>query len=171
MQSIKQLSIGLRNRAENRAYSGRVLLDELRLDEARNDPGLAAYAHLNTKLADFANLGGNVLWRQENFRSFTGQGGNSTDREAALSVSTNAQKLLPSSWGFLIPLKVNLSRTTSLPRFGPGSDVELTAEEKHRTAGRPLQGILRCVDQPTAGQKLPLALDPRPDEPAAVAFA
>ena len=130
MQSIKQLSVGLRNRAENRAYSGRVLLDELRLDEARNDPGLAAYAHLNTKLADVASLGGNVLWRQENFRSFTGQGGNSTDREAALSVSTNAQKLLPSSWGFLIPLKVNLSRTTSLPRFGPGSDVELTAEEK-----------------------------------------
>ena len=130
MQSIKQLSIGLRNRAANRAYSGRVFLDELRLDEARNDPGLAAYAQLNTKLADFANLGGNVLWRQENFRSFTGQGGNSTDREAALSVSTNAQKLLPSSWGFLIPVKVNLSRSTSLPRFGPGSDVELTAEEK-----------------------------------------
>ena len=130
MQSIKQLSIGLRNRAANRAYSGRVLLDELRLDEARNDPGLAAYAQLNTKLADFASLGGNVLWRQENFRSFTGQGGNSTDREAALSVSSNAQKILPSSWGFLIPLKVNLSRTTSLPRFGPGSDVELTDEEK-----------------------------------------
>ncbi len=130
MQSIKQLSIGLRNRATNRAYSGRIFLDELRLDEARNDPGLAAYAQLNTKLADFANLGGNVLWRQENFRSFTGQGGNSTDREAALSVSTNAQKLLPSSWGFLIPIKVNLSRSTSLPRFGPGSDVELTAEEK-----------------------------------------
>ena len=130
MQSIKQLSIGLRNRAANRAYSGRIFLDELRLDEARNDPGLAAYAQLNTKLADFANLGGNVLWRQENFRSFTGQGGNSTDREAALSVSTNAQKLLPSSWGFLIPVKVNVSRSTSLPRFGPGSDVELTAEEK-----------------------------------------
>ena len=130
MQSIKQLSVGLRNRAENRAYSGRVLLDELRLDEARNDPGLAAYAQLNTKLADVASLGGNVLWRQENFRSFAGQGGNSTDREAALAVTTNAQKLLPSSWGFLIPLKVNLSRTTSLPRFGPGSDVELTAEEK-----------------------------------------
>ena len=130
MQSIKQLSVGLRNRAENRAYSGRVLLDELRLDEARNDPGLAAYAQLNTKLADVASFGGNVLWRQENFRSFTGQGGNSTDREAALAVTTNAQKLLPSSWGFLIPLKVNVSRTTSLPRFGPGSDVELTAEEK-----------------------------------------
>ena len=130
MQSIKQLRIGLRNRAANSAYSGRVFLDELRLDEARNDPGLAAYAHLNTKLADVANLSGNALWRQENFRSFTGQGGNSTDRETALSVSSNAQKILPSSWGFLIPVKVNLSRTTSLPRFGPGSDVELTPEEK-----------------------------------------
>lgn len=130
MQSIKQLSIGLRNRATSRAYSGRVFLDELRLDEARNDPGLAAYARLNTKLADFMSIDGNVLWRQEDFRTFAGSGGNSTDREAAMSASSNVQKFLPGSWGFSIPVKVNLSRVVSLPRFGPGSDVELTAEEK-----------------------------------------
>ena len=93
MQSIKQLSIGLRNRAANRAYSGRIFLNELRLDEARNDPGLAAYAHLNTKLADFANLGGNVLWRQENFRSFTGQGGATarTSRSRAVGLHQRAK--------------------------------------------------------------------------------
>ncbi len=130
MQSIKQLSIGLRNRADNRRYSGRVFLDELRLDEARNDPGLAAYAKFNTKLADFMNIDGNVLWRQEDFRTFAGSGGNSTDREAGMSASSNMQKLLPGSWGFSVPVKVNLNRVVSLPRFGPGSDVELTSEEK-----------------------------------------
>ncbi|HIL10550.1 MAG TPA: cell surface protein SprA [Candidatus Latescibacteria bacterium] len=130
MQSIKQLSIGLRNRADNRRYSGRVFLDELRLDEARNDPGFAAYAKFNTKLADFMNIDGNVLWRQEDFRTFAGSGGNSTDREAGMSASSNMQKLLPGSWGFSVPVKVNLNRVVSLPRFGPGSDVELTSEEK-----------------------------------------
>ena len=130
MQSIKQLSIGLRNRADSRPYSGRVFLDELRLDEARNDPGLAAYAKLNTKLADFMNVDGHVLWRQEDFRTFAGSGGNSTDREATMSASSNMQRLLPGSWGFSVPVKVNLSRRVSLPRFGPGSDVELTSEEK-----------------------------------------
>ena len=130
MQSIKQLSIGLRNRADNRPYSGRVFLDELRLDEARNDPGLAAYAKLNTKLADFMNVDGHVLWRHEDFRTFAGSGGNSTDREATMSASSNMQRLLPGSWGFSVPVKVNLSRRVSLPRFGPGSDVELTSEEK-----------------------------------------
>ena len=130
MQSIKQLSIGLRNQAANNAYSGRVFLDELRLDQARNDPGLAAYARLNTKLADFMNVDGNVLWRQEDFRTFAGSGGNSTDREAGMSASSNMQKFLPGSWGLSVPIKVNLSRSVSLPRFGPGSDVELTSDEK-----------------------------------------
>ncbi|MBN62269.1 MAG: cell surface protein SprA [Gemmatimonadetes bacterium] len=130
MQVVKQLSIGLRNRASSRVYSGRIFLDELRLDEARNDPGLAAFARLNTKMADFMSVDGNVLWRQEDFRSFAGSGGNSTDREAAMSASSNAQKILPGGWGFSIPVKVNLSRGVSLPRFGPGSDVELTPEQK-----------------------------------------
>ncbi len=130
MQSIRQLSIGVRNRGGNLAYSGRIFVDELRLDEARNDPGIAAYARVTTKLADFMNLDSQVEWRQQNFRSFSGAGGNSTDQNASVQATTQLHQLLPGSWGFSMPLKVNLSRAISLPRFGPGSDVELTKEEK-----------------------------------------
>ena len=53
-----------------------------------------------------------------------------------MSASSNIQKLLPGGWGFSIPVKVNLSRAVSLPRFGPGSDVELTPEEKREQQAR-----------------------------------
>ncbi len=130
MQSIKQLSIGLRNRGENQPYSGRLFVDELRLDQARNDPGVAAYARVNTKLADFMNVDSQVEWREEDFRTFNGTGGNSTDQSASMQATTQMHQLLPGSWGFSIPVKVNMSRSQSLPRFGAGADVELTKEEK-----------------------------------------
>jgi cell surface protein SprA len=130
MQSIKQLRIGLRSRASTNVYNGRIFLDELRLDGARNDPGVAAYAHINTKLADFMNVDTQVEWKQEDFRSFSGTGGNSTDQSAGVQVTTQVHQFLPGSWGISMPLKVNVNKSQSLPRFGPGADVELTSEEK-----------------------------------------
>jgi len=134
MQQIKQLSIGLRNRGEQ-AYSGRVFVDELRLEEARNDPGVAAYARVNTQLADFMNLDSQVQWRGETFRNVTGGGGNSTDLSTSLQASAQLHQFLPGRWGFSIPVKMNFSRTENLPRFGPNSDVELTKKEKREQMG------------------------------------
>ena len=130
MQSIRQLSIGVRNRGRNKALTGKVFVNELRLDEARNNVGLAAFARVNTKLADFINLDTQVEWKEQDFRSVNSDGGNSADHGASIQATTQLHKLLPGSWGLSIPLKVNLNRSTSLPRFGPGSDVELTKKEK-----------------------------------------
>ncbi|MEW6755739.1 MAG: cell surface protein SprA, partial [Candidatus Latescibacterota bacterium] len=130
MQQIKQLSIGLRSRAGSQRYSGRVFADELRLDEARNDAGVAAFARLNAQLADFANLDTDVEWRQDDFRTPMGTGGSSTDLEAGVQTSVQLHQFLPGSWGLSIPAKVQLRQGVSLPRFGPNSDVELTAVEK-----------------------------------------
>ena len=60
MQQIRQLSIGLRNRSDMQIYSGRVFVDELRLDEARNDAGVAAYFKVNTNLIN--NFLENIIW-------------------------------------------------------------------------------------------------------------
>jgi hypothetical protein len=130
MQSIRQLSIGIRNRGENKALTGRIYVNELRLDEARNNVGMAAFARVNTKLADFINLDTQVEWKEQDFRSVSSDGGNSADHGASIQATTQLHRLLPGSWGLSIPLKVNLNRSTSLPRFGPGSDVELTMAEK-----------------------------------------
>ncbi|SVC67356.1 uncharacterized protein METZ01_LOCUS320210, partial [marine metagenome] len=130
MQQIKQLTVGVRNRSVVQSYSGRALVDELRLEEARNDAGFAAYARVNTELADFMNLDGTVEWRGENFRTISSTGRKSSDFKTNLNTTTNAQKLLPGSWGFSVPIRATFSRSESLPRFGPNSDVELTSEQK-----------------------------------------
>ena len=130
MQQIRQLTIGLRNRSDKEAYTGRVYVDELRLDAARNDPGLAAYFKVNTNLADLMNVDSEVTWQEEDFRTLKSTGRNSSDLKTALNTKTQLDRLLPGRWAVDLPLRANYSRSKSLPRFGPNSDVELTASEK-----------------------------------------
>ena len=136
MQQIRQLAIGVRNRSALRSYSGRLFTDELRLDEARNDPGLAAYARVNSSLADFVNVDASVDWQGENFRTITNTGRKQSDFRTSLNTTTNLHKFLPGSWGFSIPVKATYSRNQSLPRFGPNSDVELNPQEKQEQKSR-----------------------------------
>ena len=132
MQQIRQLSIGLRNRSDMQIYSGRVFVNELRLDEARNDPGIAAYFKVNTNLADFMNVDAEVTWREEDFRTINDTGRNSSDLSTNFNTKTQLDRFLPGRWAFSMPLRVKFSRTESLPRFGPNSDVELTKTQKQQ---------------------------------------
>ena len=130
MQQVRQLRVGLRNRSDGASFTGSVYVDELRLDRARNDPGAAAYARVNTQLADFMDVDASVDWRAENYRTITSTGRKSSDMRTNLSTTTHLDKLLPGSWGFSVPVKYTLNRSLSLPRFAPNSDVELTPAEK-----------------------------------------
>ena len=139
MQQIRQLTMGVRNRGGRvREYSGQVYADELRLDEARNDPGMAAFARVNTKLAGFMDVDGQVEWQAENFRTLANTERRSSDTKVNLTTTANAHKFLPGSWGFSIPVKATINRSLSLPRFGPNSDVELDniARDTLRTESR-----------------------------------
>ena len=130
MQQVRQLRLGLRNRSDRSSFTGAVYVDELRLDKARNDPGAAAYARVNTQLADFMDVDASVDWRAENYRTITNTGRKSADMRTSLSTTTHLNRFLPGSWGFSVPVKFTLGRSLSLPRFAPNSDVELTSAEK-----------------------------------------
>ena len=132
MQQIRQLTIGLRNKGPMQAYSGQVLVDELRLEDVRNDAGLAAFAKVHTKMADFVNLDGEVQWMGGNFRTLNTTERTSTDLTTALSTTAHLNRFLPGRWGFAIPIKASFNEKESLPRFGPNADVELARDEKHR---------------------------------------
>ena len=135
LQQIKQLAIGVRNRSALQTYSGRVYTDELRLDDARNDAGLAAFMRVNSGVADLMNVDASIDWQGEDFRTISNTGRNNSDFKTSLNATANLHKFLPGSWGFSMPLKVTYSRKSSLPRFGPNSDVELTSEQKQRLKG------------------------------------
>ena len=130
MQQIRQLTIGLRNKGPMQAYSGQVLVDELRLEDVRNDAGLAAFAKVHTKMADFVNLDGEVQWMGGNFRTLNTTERTSTDLTTALSTTAHLNRFLPGRWGFAIPIKASFNEKESLPRFGPNADVELASDEK-----------------------------------------
>lgn len=130
MQQIRQLSLGLRNRSSGQLFTGQVYVDELRLDEARNDPGIAAFARINTQLADFMDVDALIDWRSQNFRTIDNTERKSGDLRTTISTTTNVHKFLPGSWGFSIPVKASYNRDVSLPRFGPNSDVELTTDQQ-----------------------------------------
>jgi hypothetical protein len=138
MQQVRQISLGLRNLSSTGLFDGEVYVDEMRLDEARNDPGLAAFARLNSQVADFMNLDAQVEWKGEEFRSVNASQRTSTDLSANVSATTNLHQFLPGSWNFSIPFKAQFSRSEQLPRFGPNSDVELTGAQKQelRTENR-----------------------------------
>ncbi|MFH1570340.1 MAG: cell surface protein SprA, partial [Gemmatimonadota bacterium] len=131
MQQIKQLSVGVRNRGAGlREYSGEAWVDELRLDEARNDPGLAAYGRVSLKLADFMDVDGQVESSGQDFRTLSSTERKSSELKSGVTTTTNLHKFLPGSWGFSVPLKATYNRSLSLPRFGPNSDVELRAADQ-----------------------------------------
>ncbi len=130
MQQVKQLSLGLRHLGRRQAFSGRVFADEMRLDGARNDAGLAAFTRVNAKLADFMTVDGQVEWQGEDFRTLNTTERASSDLNTSVQTTANINQFLPGSWGFSVPVKVGLSRNASLPRYGPNADVELNAEQK-----------------------------------------
>ena len=130
MQQVRQLTLGLRNHSDMQSMTVLVYADELRLDEARNDAGVAAYARFKTKLADFMDVDATVNWQQEDFRTLSNTQRRSADLSTSVSTTTNLHKVLPGSWRFSVPVKFSYSQDRSLPRFGPNSDVELRADEK-----------------------------------------
>lgn len=130
MQQVKQLSLGLRHLGTRQAHTGQVYTDELRLDGARNDPGLAVYTRVNAKLADFMTVDGQLEWQGEDFRTLNATERANSDLNTGLQTSANINQFLPGSWGFSIPVKLSLSRSESLPRYGPNADVELTDSQK-----------------------------------------
>lgn len=132
MQQVKTLSLGLRHLGRRRPFSGRVFTDEMRLDGARNDAGLALYTRVNAKLADFMNVESTVEWQGEDFRTLNATERANSDLNTALQSTANMNQFLPGSWGFSIPVKFSLSRSESLPRYGPNADVELNAEQKQQ---------------------------------------
>ncbi|NKB70423.1 MAG: hypothetical protein GKR89_25415 [Candidatus Latescibacteria bacterium] len=132
MQQIRQLTVGLRNRGTDQSYSGQVYIDELRLDQARNDAGVAAYMGVKTQLGGFMNIDTDLTWQDENFRTLNSTERNNSDLQASFKTSTNLHQLMPGRWGFNAPLKVSLSKRESQPRFSPNSDVELTTEQRRQ---------------------------------------
>ena len=131
LSNVKVLRVGLVNRGED-ALSGEIWLDELRLEQVRREPGLAARVSMDAGFADFMNLSFDLSWKEADFRTLTGsskQQGN-TDRTTGVRGDVNLDRFLPSDWGASIPVSISWEKSESQPRLKPGSDVVLTPDQR-----------------------------------------
>ncbi|UCE18235.1 MAG: cell surface protein SprA [Gemmatimonadota bacterium] len=129
-----QKGIGTPRREET--ISGEVWIDELRLSNARDDPGLASRLTVNATLADLGGVTFNMSRTDAEFQSL-GAGSRSDAQKTAKSDESiqgnlNADKFLPEKWGISLPVSGSYSKTTQLPKLQKGSDVNLTSDEQWR---------------------------------------
>jgi len=138
ISDIQWISLGIVNTDSlgGGILNGRILFDELILEDTHRKPGWRGKTALNLQFADFFRLSTSLdysnfafhnMQEAKTFRENFGSKSTSLSGQFASSLQFN--KFLPETWGIRIPLDFNLSATRSRPRLVPGSDILLNEED------------------------------------------
>ena len=116
--------------------AGEVWADELVLTDVRRNSDFAGRFEVKLGLADFGNVSVQYSKTGADFFKLTAvkpEGMETTQK--SLSTQFNADKLVPPSWGFRLPLTLTWQNNLQLPKFKTGSDIILPAElrDKEKT--------------------------------------
>ncbi len=139
LQNVSYFQIGVENPANSGTtapLNGAVWIDELRLTNVDNTPGLAYMFNASVQLADIGSLAFNFSRTDPYFHGLTTQFGSlNTQRNWALSASLSLERLLPREWqGTTIPFSYSHSETFSDPLYLASSDILVTQAVQNRTA-------------------------------------
>ncbi len=137
LQSASYFQIGVANPANTgttQPLFGTVWVDELRLANADNTPGLAYLVTSSLQLADVGSIAFNYTSVDPYFHSLTSQfGSRSSTRNWSISGSFNLDKLLPRSWqGTSIPFTYTHTENFSNPLYLPNSDILVSEAVQNR---------------------------------------
>ncbi|MBF8294664.1 MAG: hypothetical protein HW389_1209 [Bacteroidetes bacterium] len=127
LTNIRQIVVGVRNPANKgpTVVVTEVWINELRLTDVDNTPGLAYRFDTSIKIADIATVSFNMTQRDPNFHSLEERfGTRNQDRNWALSASIGFERFLPQSWSGT-SLAFSYSRVEQLqnPKYMPGTDI------------------------------------------------
>ena len=114
---------------------GEVWVDELRLTNVDNTPGLAYQLSSNVQLADFGSISFNFTHVDPYFHTLTTQfGSRNTQRNWGISGSFSLERLLPREWlGTTIPFSYSHTESFANPLYLPNSDILVTEAVQRRT--------------------------------------
>lgn len=136
--------------------TGEAWFDDLRLEEVRKDPGLAASGRVTVQMADF--IGGTVGLESQTYSFRSLNQGRSTSNQAGsdqLKYSANGNikldKFVPPSLGLNFPISVTYNKDVATPRLLTGSDIVLTEDRQRDERST---GI-------SEGVSLPLSIRPK----------
>lgn len=148
LTNIKNIYIGIKVPEESADFSGRLIVDDMRVGKPFNDIGYAARATINTKLADVMTIDLDIDRQTPNFYQIRNVNANATQRQmleqltstkTSVSSTLNLDKFTPYDWGLKIPIKASHSHTSTTPKFKASSDIlyeDLTQKEKDRQRTR-----------------------------------
>ncbi|MCK5489497.1 MAG: hypothetical protein KAI98_05895, partial [Gemmatimonadetes bacterium] len=135
LSAIREMALGIENVGTVNAGLGELWIDDLRLDAAPDDNGVATQAEIQVNLADVLSLQANVntvnpFYRQlgetPSFLRQSSYGGRATLRFG---------KFLPDSWGLAMPIGLSHSANDEDPFFLPQTDVLSAPLDNLRTGG------------------------------------
>ncbi|MGB2867995.1 MAG: cell surface protein SprA, partial [Bacteroidota bacterium] len=135
LTNVRYVSIGVQNPngktvpGSTDVVNGELWVDELRLTDVDNTPGLAYRFDSSIKLADVANLTFSYTDRDPNFHSLEERfGTRSTTRNWGLTANIGFERFLPESWtGSSLSFSYSHIEATAQPRYVPGTDILVEA--------------------------------------------
>jgi len=136
LNNTKQVAVGL-YRPENTEgeFTGRIIVDDIRVADPYDDMGFATKLSMNAKIADLAQITANLSSETPNFYSIGETSGNNKNKlRYSINNTFNVHKFFPSEWGLNMPLTYNYSRAEETPRFASNSDVMLTTKAEKDSA-------------------------------------
>jgi hypothetical protein len=132
LTNIRRITVGVRNIHSSLPLDGEFWADEMRVIEVRRDTGSAVRASIHGELADLASFDLRLDRRTADFQTLRERRGTlSTTSSASLSMRAALDRFTPTAWGLAIPLTVNWRRNLNLPKYLPGSDLVLAADEQY----------------------------------------
>jgi len=135
LSAIREMALGIENVGTVDAGPGQVWIDDLRLDQAPDENGVAALADLQVDMADVLSLQANVnsvnpfyrqLGQTPSFIRQLDYGGRAT---------LQAGKFLPDSWGLVMPVGFAYANSGEDPYYLPQTDVLTAPLGNLRTGG------------------------------------
>ena len=141
LHDVQAMMIGIRNpkSPDGDPISIHIWANELRVTDFKNDPGWAANARLDLKLADFATVNGDLRYSSVGFGAVS-QRISERRREEVLDFDISANvaldKFIPEKVGLRIPMFISYEERKITPSYDPlDPDV-------------PLEATLRTFDNP-----------------------
>ena len=124
LTNIRWLILGVTNKDNKSPFSGGFWVDELRVSNVQKDKGMAMRARADLRFSDVIALNGEFTRQDADFHTVNERfGGGSNSIGGAANASIALHKFLPSSWGLVIPISLNYSKSLSTPKYLPNSDI------------------------------------------------
>ncbi|MEJ2719953.1 MAG: hypothetical protein P8181_02265, partial [bacterium] len=126
--NVRVLYAGFRNRSTDQSTtaSGELWINDIYLGDRKRDIDFAERVTATINMGNVINLSGSWQHTGPDFRSLRQKRGSGTDNQAvAINAKTGLDYFFP-LFGFKLPVSGNFSRNTSLPKFTPNGDTEIT---------------------------------------------